>query len=296
MYELVPVGAQSYYINAPVKIGVYRANETEVYVIDSGNDKEAGKKIRKLCEQHHWKLKAIINTHSHADHIGGNQYLQHTTGCTVYGYGMEGGFIQYPILEPAFLYGAYPCKDMRHKFLLAAESTVTASTRLEKNSFPEELEIIELPGHAFQMIGIRTPDNTVFLADSISSAETLEKYKITFIYDVERYLQTLTMLETLEAARFVPAHAEASSDIKPLIALNRAAVLEISQKIIAICAAPINFDKIVQALFSAYGLSMHLEQYLVVGSTIRSYLSWLKDTGKLAILFKDNTLWWCSSL
>ena len=37
------------------------------------------------------------------------------------------------------------------------------------------------------MIGIRTPDNVVFLADCISSKSTLEKYRISFIYDIAEY-------------------------------------------------------------------------------------------------------------
>jgi hypothetical protein len=29
-----------------------------------------------------------------------------------------------------------------------------------------------------------------------------------------------------------------------------------------------------------------------VGSTVRSYLSWLKDTGKVTVVFSDNTMLW----
>ena len=48
MYELEQIGKQSYYINCPAKIGIYRRNDKDVYLIDSGNDKEAGKKVLKL--------------------------------------------------------------------------------------------------------------------------------------------------------------------------------------------------------------------------------------------------------
>jgi hypothetical protein len=37
---------------------------------------------------------------------------------------------------------------------------------------------------------------------------------------------------------------------------------------------------------------MNFEQYVLVGSTVRSYLSWLKDTGKLSARFEDNLLPW----
>ena len=37
---------------------------------------------------------------------------------------------------------------------------------------------------------------------------------------------------------------------------------------------------------------MDLEQYVLVGSTVRSYLSWLKDTGKMEAVFEDSKLLW----
>ena len=37
---------------------------------------------------------------------------------------------------------------------------------------------------------------------------------------------------------------------------------------------------------------MDFQQYVLVGSTVRSYLSWLKDTGKLSAAFEDNLLLW----
>ncbi len=72
MYELNQVGEKSYYINCPAKIGIYLAGNTDVYLIDSGNDKEAGKKVRKILDEKGWNLLGILNTHSNADHIGGN--------------------------------------------------------------------------------------------------------------------------------------------------------------------------------------------------------------------------------
>lgn len=150
MYELNQVGEKSYYINCPAKIGIYQVNDKEVYIIDSGNDKEAGRKVRKILDEKGWNLSGILNTHSNADHIGGNQYLQQQTGCKVFGGGIEKVFTEYPVLEPSFLYGGYPCKDLRHKFLLAKSSEVTD---FSDGSFPKEIEIIPMKGHFFDMVG-----------------------------------------------------------------------------------------------------------------------------------------------
>lgn len=289
MYELVQVSEKCYYINCPAKIGVYVADKDNVYLVDSGNDKDAGRKARQILERNGWHLNAILNTHSNADHIGGNKYLQGQTGCKVYSSGIEAAFTRYPVLEPSFLYGGYPCKDLRHKFLMAQESDVTD---FSDESFPKEIEAIPLPGHFFDMAGFRMPDGVVFLADCISSRETLDKYAVSFIYDVEAYLKTLDIVEGMEAAMFIPAHAEASADIRELVRYNRDKVHETAEKILSICREPICFELILQELCKGYGLTMNFEQYVLVGSTVRSYLSWLKDNGKLSAEFQDCMLLW----
>lgn len=289
MYELNQVGEKSYYINCPAKIGIYQVNDKEVYLIDSGNDKDAGKKVRKILSEKGWNLLGILNTHSNADHIGGNQYLQQQTGCKIFSTGIEKAFTEYPVLEPSFLYGGYPCKDLRHKFLLAKPSIVTD---FSDESFPKEIEIILLKGHFFDMVGFRTPDDTVFLADCLSSKETLDKYQIGFIYDVAEYLKTLETVKSIKAKMFVPAHAPATDDIAGLADINIAKVHEIADKILSICSEPICFENILQRLFSDYGLTMNFEQYVLAGSTVRSYLSWLKDNEKISAFFEDNMLFW----
>lgn len=292
MYELIQVANNSYYVNCPAKIGLYLNEDNSVYLIDSGNDKEAGRKVRQILDKNGWTLKAILNTHSNADHIGGNKYLQAQTGCKIFAPGIEAAFTRYPILEPSFLYGGYPCKDLRHKFLMAQESSVED---ISSPDFPEEIEVIPLPGHFFEMVGYRMPDGVIFLADCVSSPETLEKYQIGYIYDVAKYLETLDMIETLEAPVFVPAHAEAVSDMHELAELNRKKVLEIIDKVLELCAEPISFEGILKRIFDDYNLLMTFQQHALIGSTVRGYLSYLRDTGKLDIKIEDNILLWQST-
>lgn len=291
MYELVQVSEKCHYVNCPAKIGVFVPDKDHVYLVDSGNDKDAARKVRQILEQNGWRLAAILNTHSNADHIGGNKYLQGQTGCKVFAGGIEAAFTRYPVLEPSFLYGGYPCRELRHKFLMAQESEVTD---FSDEGFPKEVEVIPLPGHFFDMVGFRMPDDVVFLADCVSSRETLDKYAVPFLYDVGAYLETLDKVEQMEAAAFVPAHAEVSADVRELVRYNRDKVQGIAERILTICGEPICFERILQEVFRAYGLSMNYEQYALVGSTVRSFLSWLKDNGKLAAGFQDGMLLWQS--
>ncbi len=102
----------------------------------------------------------------------------------------------------------------------------------------------------------------------------MEKYAVSFINDVGAYLETLDMVEKMEAR------------------YNRDKVHEVAERILSICMEPMCFERILQEVFKGYGLSMNFEQYVLVGSTVRSYLSWLKDNGKLAATFQDSMLLW----
>ena len=289
MYELIQVAPHTYYIQSPAKIGVVETSNGHVVLIDSGNDKEAGRKVRQHLDRQGWTLDAIYNTHSNADHIGGNAYLAKQTGCALYAPGIEAAFTQHPILEPALLYGGYPMKALRHKFLLAQESDAQLLT---PEHLPAGFELIPLPGHFFDMIGLRTPDDVVFLADCLSSQATLDKYQISYVYDVAAYLDTLERVKEMHATLFVPAHAEATDNIAPLAQYNIDKVNEIAGHILDFCAAPHTFEEVLQHLFTSYDLAMTFEQYALVGSTVRNYLSWLLDSEKLSANFADNRLLW----
>ena len=289
MYELIRVSDHCYYIQCPAKIGLVEIGEGQVCLIDSGNDKSAGKKVRKILEEKGWQLAAIYNTHSHADHIGGNQYLQGQTGCRIYAPGIECDFTNHPVLEPTFLYGGDPPKELRHKFLMARESEALPLT---EEVLPRGWEILPLAGHSFDMVGFRTSEDVVYLADCLSSEQTLEKYRISYLTDVAAYLKTLEAVKDMEAACFIPAHAEPGKDMAPLAQRNIDQVLEIGEKILALCGEALPFEEILKGLFDAYGLTLDFEQYVLVGSTVKSYLTWLKEAGKLQVRIEDNRLLW----
>lgn len=286
--ELQRISEKTYYIKNPTNIGIYKIDDNNIFLIDSGNDKDAGRKILKIVEEQGWNIKGIITTHSNADHVGGNKIIQDRTGCPIYVHGIERCITEFPILEPSFLYGGFPFKDLRNKFLLAKESNVIELD----NNLPKGLEYFNLKGHFFDMIGIKTDDNVYFVADSLFSEETITKYHLFFIYDVEEYLNTLDYLATLEGKLFIPSHCEATTDLSNLININRKKIEEISNKIYTLCANEITFEDILKNIFDDYNLIMTTNQYVLLGSTIKSYLAYLYDKEKIEYIFKDNKMYW----
>lgn len=286
--ELVQVGKNTYYIKNNTNIGVYLVSEKDVYLIDTGNDKDAGKKILKIIDEHGWHVKGIINTHSNADHIGGNEVIQKRSGCDVFSYGRERSFIEYPDFEPSLLYGGFPFSDLRNKFLMAKSSTVKDIAE----NLPDGLQFFSLKGHFVDMIGIKTSDDVYFLGDALFSHETISKYGVFFLYDVKAFLDTLAFLKTLKGKVFIPSHVEAMDCLDAIILENREKVLEIAEVICSFCKEGKTFEEILGHIFQSYGLIMNMNQYVLVGSTIRSYLSYLYDLGKITYEFIDYQMIW----
>ncbi|HAN10702.1 MAG TPA: MBL fold metallo-hydrolase [Clostridiales bacterium] len=288
MYELVKIGENTYYIDCPSKIGIYKSGDS-VYLIDSGEDKDIGRKIYDILQHNKWDLAGIINTHSNIDHVAGNKYLQDRTGCDIISTRIENVFIEKPMLEFSFAYGGYPISSLISKVIPTEISKPTKSIDM---GLPRGLEAIRLPGHHFDMIGIRTSDNVFFVADSLVSEEMLSKYHIIFIYDVKAFLETLDMLERVEARMIIPSHAEAVSDIGPLVRANRNKVIDIIEFILKICKKNQTFEDVLKGVMDNYNRHLNFIQYCLVGSTVKSYLTYLYDQEKLDCVFKENKMYW----
>ena len=289
MYELIQVADNTFYMDCPSKVGFYKTGTNEVIIIDSGNDKDAGKKVKKILDSMNWELKAIYNTHSHADHIGGNKYLTELTGCKVYANGIDRSFTKYPVLEPSFLYGGYPLKELKNKFLMAGESDPEPIT---ENTLPIGLNMTELPGHSYDMIGFKTSDNVYFIADSLSGTETLQKYQINYLYDVEAYIDTLEKLKSEKCLCFIPSHAPVTDDISALAQLNIDNTLKIADRIKDILTEPMTFEELLSVIFESYNITMNLQQRMLIGCTVKSYLSYLNNQKQINFYFSENKMIW----
>ena len=57
------LGESTWVLEGPTNIG-FIEKEHEVILIDSGNDKDSGRRINKIVKERGWKLKAVLNTHS----------------------------------------------------------------------------------------------------------------------------------------------------------------------------------------------------------------------------------------
>ncbi len=291
--ELVRVSENVAYIPGAVNIGVV-INGGDCVLIDTGLDKDSGRNIRKVLEAEDLKLEAIINTHSHADHFGGNNYLARNLKAKVYAPKIESGIIQNPLLEPIYLFnGATPIKNLRNKFVLAKPSPV--DTVIEPGKLDVvglEVDIISLPGHSFNQIGVLV-DDVLFCSDTVFSGRVVEKYKIPVVQDVKNHIATLGWLMETSHTLYVPAHTKPVEDISELVEINLNTTMSIIEDIKGLIEEPKTTEDVVSTLCTEYGLDLSVvQQYYLIQMTVMAYLGYIYEEKESEIIVEENRLQW----
>ena len=106
-------------------IGVIENND-ELILIDSGlNSEDASQIDEVLKNSFNKKIGTIINTHSNADHAGGNNYFSNKYNCKIFATKKEAAFLENPYLESALMWGAHPFDKIRTKYFECEKSTAT---------------------------------------------------------------------------------------------------------------------------------------------------------------------------
>ncbi|AEE17033.1 MBL fold metallo-hydrolase [Treponema brennaborense] len=288
----------------------------DLYLIDSGADGDAAKKIYKTLESLYpegFTLKAVICTHSNADHIGGNDWFQKHTGCGVWASLGERGSIEHTVIEAAIIWGGYPFAEITGKRYVARPSRVTRvigcgeTVRLAGGA---EISFISLPGHYLDMIGVlytagapitgaqtdnEPPRRVLFLGDCIFGRHVIKKYWIPFLFDVGQFKRTLDTIKTVPADAYVPSHGDvldSADSLEALAELNMIAIMETEVSILAVLKEEKTAEELLQAVADLNRIELADGQYVLIGCTLRSYLSYLHGQKKIGHYIRGNKMYW----
>ena len=285
--ELKQIGSKTFCIEHDTNIGIHFTDDGRMYLIDTGSEGD-GEKIDEILSREGWVPSCIINTHTHIDHIGGNEFLMRKYGIPAYCTDYDMAFAHYSELEAAYMNGGYPAEKLRTIF---AHPGMIGFRSIEKET-PDGIDWTYLPGHSFGMIGIRTSDNIWFLGDSYLSRSFLKQYTFGFIYNVEAYIDTLKKLKEFKGSLFVPSHGIIESDIVETLEQNLRSVAEMCSMICETCREYRGQDEILQQMYERLRMHARPAQHALLSSTVKSYLTYLQDRNKLECRFVDNIMKW----
>jgi hypothetical protein len=81
-------------------------------------------------------------------------------------------------------------------------------------------------------------------------------------------------------------------EISDLVKKNMRKIEEILEAIESCCSVPSPVDAILTKVCDRYDLDLNANQYVLITSTIKSYLSFLRDAGRLEIRFDGGQPLW----
>ena len=276
------------------------AQDGKGLLIDTGLDKDTTRRALRIVEALDVTLEAIFITHAHADHFGGAYFLQRRTDTLLYAPRLEAAMMEHPIIEPLYLFGgAAPIGELRHKFTLAKPCRVDHMIEPGPHEIgPFLVELIPLPGHAPNQMGLAV-EEVLFCGDAVFPAETLEKHKIPFCFDLDEWLTTLERLPGLPYAHFAPGHGPAysSAEIAEICAANRERLEEIREVVYAALEEPQGTPALVQCVADYFELELAgAVFYFLVRTTILAALSSLERAGEATAVVENNQLLWQQSV
>lgn len=296
-----------YYISGPTNIGIIEEQlsdtKSNLYMIDSGCNTEDGKRIfteiTEYFSQKDITIKAIINTHSHADHCGANNYIQQKTNCEIWITENEQGSLINPFLQPIISWGGNPLPEINSSYYVA-EKTVPNKiiNPNEKLTLLNGIKIsfINLPGHYFEMVGILCENDNkkiLFASDGIFGRKNIGKYWIPFLYDVKEFKNSLDTISSLNADFCIPGHGEPTSQIEETVELNKIAIISNEQCILeALKYKEQTLEDILKYVADKNEINLHIAQYMLIGCTIKAYLTFLYNEGKISYHIKENKMYW----
>ncbi|WP_028309210.1 MBL fold metallo-hydrolase [Desulfitibacter alkalitolerans] len=272
--------------------------DKECIVIDTGLDKTSGQMVYNLINEMGLQLQAIINTHGHADHFGGNQRLVKLTNAPVYSSAWEINFLKSPMLEPFSLFcGVNPPQILKNKFYMAPSSPGEDIFCNKDFINTWGLEIVPLPGHTLGMIGIIKND-VFFVGDAYFCKNVLDKHPVPFLVDVDALIETLAMLKdkydcyyqinshqgiystSQNARQIIDFNINRIEEIYNVLEKNLDKGLKTSEELVK---AALEYVKVECRTYLVYHL-------IIV--TVNAYLASLLDKDIVEPVIRNNILYW----
>ena len=284
-------------------IGVINVS-SGLYLIDSGASDEDGKNLLETLKSlfPHKKLLGIFNTHSHADHCGGNSFLVENTKCKVWAPQLESLVMQFPYLMAAMYWGGNPYENLKSQNFVNTKINkvdhILNSAEIDLGEV--SVKSIPLPGHYFDQTGFLLCDKVenkkiFFLGDGFFGIPLLKKFWIPFMYEPEEFRNSVEKIEEIAADYYIPSHGDVClpQNLSAVAELNIIVTLEFERLIKKLLLKKtMNQEELLKAVCDFSEIKLGEGNYILIGTTLRSYLSSMERRNLVAHKIVDNRLLW----
>ena len=254
----------------------YFLTENELVLIDSGPMKST--RFMEMLDERHWKVRAVIHTHVHIDHVANNALLLEKFPDILF----------YTSKEEADSIASTEnmIRDMGFE-------TVEQAKQTQAVFYPEQVHItgidmkhpeiaiddavfklVALPGHSIGHVGVVTPDGVCCLGDAIVSEDVLRVSKLPYMSYVEEALESMRKVAELPYETYVIAHqsVETKAAISKIVRDNIAKEEQLSRIAFEMLTKPMTKEEVL----AKYMKTLHINQRAGTEMVIIAYTAWTR--------------------
>ncbi len=290
MFSLNHLKGNTYYIDAPTNIGVYKLSHNDCILIDTCYQGDMTDHLLATLSKYNLNVKSILHTHAHVDHFGSDSYIKSKYSCTIGAPKVEYTYIENPQFTNLLVFNTSPFRKVSRSYPTGAK----VDYLYDENSFDVNdvsFSTFPLKGHSQNQKGIITPDNVIFTGDTFLDIEELKSVKLLYNYDVEGALDSLKSLSNTSYSIYIPSHGSPLEDVKNTIKYNVENLQKNANMIFDIIKnSPIGLDELMSILVKRYKVTEHATQYLIAQACITSLLSYLENQDRIKIIFENGVM------
>jgi len=290
--EIYNIKGNTYYFETKYAfMPIYKINENEIIMLDSGYYDTDEKVIKELISKYNFTVKAIICTHAHIDHVGNNFWLKNQFNAEII-------MPEYESMTCESMYNfksySFPSitKHMEKGYETAISSVDRKISSNEKiiEVCGHEFEIVQLPGHTHYHVGIITPDNIFYVGDSLMGNEELIYTKLAYMADIAVDLETKEKLRKIKCDKYILAHKGIYDDLKGIIDENINYLEKQIKLIIDVINKPMTMSEIFEKVFKKLLISNSVDTYILAEKMLKPYIYYLIDNGVIKIEIINHAL------
>lgn len=288
------IRGNTYYISGPVNMGIFVFKNKNCVLFDTGINTSQARKFDALLKENSLHPKYIINTHYHGDHCAGNEYFtKEYPGCLVYSTLENKCLIENRSLFPSMIFSSKPPKQLSTEYTKRLNVDLILDFGINKIN-DEKFNVINLEGHCVNHIGVITHDKVCFLGDALFGEDTINKYSLPFLQDVEKTIETLKSLKNIDADLFVIGHCERvieKSELDDLVDKNLKNIEDNKNLILELLDQPLTREDLLENMAILNNFSMKLNQYFIYFSSISAFLTYLLDNKLIDYSIENGKLY-----
>lgn len=270
---------------ATALIPLYKLNERDVILMDTGYAKLDRSALEHLIDANGFCLKGIICSHAHFDHTGNVRHFQQRYGALAAAQIIEAGISVNP---DAYRANYVPLTYGKSREIFLEEcfiaDVIIPANATQLDFCGARFGILQLPGHSCGHIGIITPDNVAYLGDCLISRSQIDSAKLPTSMFIARDLESKRSLRSLSCPAYIVAHKQVLTDISGLIDDNISFFENKAKEVLSCLVDGMTFDQWIYAFCQKENVHVHNElKFNITERNFSNFIGWLTDSGQVTV-------------